>query len=178
MSDDIQQDQVDQLGMADDPLSILRRLESANLSLSEMLVETLHAVRTHLGMDVAFISEFRGGSRIFRYLDGNFVPLQLEVGACDPLDDSYCQRVLDGRLPELIQDAATLPEALAMPVTKALPVGAHLSVPLRFSDGRLYGTFCCFSTTPDNSLNERDLNTLRLFADFAGRLLERHALNE
>jgi EAL domain-containing protein (putative c-di-GMP-specific phosphodiesterase class I) len=86
--------------------------------------------------------------------------------------------VLDGRLPELIQDAATLPEALAMPVTKALPVGAHLSVPLRFSDGRLYGTFCCFSTTPDNSLNERDLNTLRLFADFAGRLLERHALNE
>ncbi|MBU0563772.1 EAL domain-containing protein [Stutzerimonas kunmingensis] len=178
MSYDIQQDQVDQLGMADDPLSILRRLESANLSLSEMLVETLHAVRTHLGMDVAFISEFRGGSRIFRYLDGNFVPLQLEVGACDPLDDSYCQRVLDGRLPELIQNAATLPEALAMPVTKALPVGAHLSVPLRFSDGRLYGTFCCFSTTPDNSLNERDLNTLRLFADFAGRLLERHALNE
>ncbi|MGK9047485.1 EAL domain-containing protein [Stutzerimonas chloritidismutans] len=111
MSDDIQQDQVDQFGVADDPLSILRRLESANLSLSEMLVETLHAVRTHLGMDVAFISEFRGGSRIFRYLDGNFVPLQLEVGACDPLDDSYCQRVLDGRLPELIQDAATLPEA-------------------------------------------------------------------
>ncbi|HAQ85719.1 MAG TPA: diguanylate phosphodiesterase, partial [Pseudomonas sp.] len=62
--------------------------------------------------------------------------------------------------------------------TKALPVGAHLSVPLRFSDGRLYGTFCCFSTTSDGTLNERDLNTLRLFAAFAGRLLERHALSE
>ncbi len=178
MSDDIQQDQIDRFGVADDPLSILRRLENANLSLSEMLVETLHAVRTHLGMDVAFISEFRGESRIFRYLDGNFVPLQLEVGAGDPLDESYCQRVLDGRLPELIQDAASLPEAQAIPATKAWPVGAHLSVPLRFSDGRLYGTFCCFSTTPDKSLDERDLKTLRLFADFAGRLLERHALNE
>jgi len=178
MSDDIQQDQIDRFGVADDPLSILRRLENANLSLSEMLVETLHAVRTHLGMDVAFISEFRDESRIFRYLDGNFVPLQLEVGAGDPLDESYCQRVLDGRLPELIQDAASLPEAQAMPATKAWPVGAHLSVPLRFSDGRLYGTFCCFSTTPDKSLDERDLKTLRLFADFAGRLLERHALNE
>jgi hypothetical protein len=173
MSDDIQQDQIDRFGVVDDPLSILRRLENANLSLSEMLVETLHAVRTHLGMDVAFISEFRGESRIFRYLDGNFVPLQLEVGAGDPLDESYCQRVLDGRLPELIQDAASLPEAQAMPATKAWPVGAHLSVPLRFSDGRLYGTFCCFSTTPDKSLDERDLKTLRLFADFAGRLLER-----
>ena len=95
MSDDIQQDQIDRFGVVDDPLSILRRLENANLSLSEMLVETLHAVRTHLGMDVAFISEFRGESRIFRYLDGNFVPLQLEVGAGDPLDESYCQRVLD-----------------------------------------------------------------------------------
>ncbi|HAQ86671.1 MAG TPA: diguanylate phosphodiesterase, partial [Pseudomonas sp.] len=63
-------------------------------------------------------------SRVFRYLDGNFVPLQLAIGGSDPLEDSYCQRVLDGRLPELIQDAALLPEALAMPVTKALPVGA------------------------------------------------------
>lgn len=178
MSDDVQPNQGDRFNVTDDPASILLRLDEANLSLSEMLAETLHAVRTHLAMDVAFISEFRGGSRVFRYLDGNFVPLQLAVDACDPLEDSYCQRVLDGRLPELIQDAALLPEALAMPVTKALPVGAHLSVPLRFSDGRLYGTFCCFSTTPDGSLNERDLNTLRLFAAFAARLLERHARSE
>ena len=178
MSDDVQPNQADRFTVTDDPVSILLRLEEANVSLSEMLAETLHAVRTHLAMDVAFISEFRGGSRVFRYLDGNFVPLQLAIDACDPLEDSYCQRVLDGRLPELIQDAALLPEALAMPVTKALPVGAHLSVPLRFSDGRLYGTFCCFSTMPDGSLNERDLNTLRLFAEFAARLLERHARSE
>ncbi|UPQ83920.1 EAL domain-containing protein [Pseudomonas knackmussii] len=178
MTDDIQPNQDHRFAVVDDPVSILLRLENANLSLSEMLAETLHAVRSHLGMDVAFISEFRGGSRVFRYLDGNFVPLQLAVDASDPLEDSYCQRVLDGRLPELIQDAALLPEALALPVTEALPVGAHLSVPLRFSDGRVYGTFCCFSTTPDGTLNERDLSTLRLFADFAGRLLERHALSE
>lgn len=164
--------------MTDDSAAILLRLEESNLSLSEMLTEALHSVRTHLGMDVAFISEFRGGMRVFRYLDGNFVPLKLSVGSAGPLEDSYCQRVVDGRLPELIPDAALLPEALALPVTRELPVGAHLSVPLRFSDGRLYGTFCCFSTTADGTLNERDLNTLRLFAEFAGRLLERHARSE
>jgi len=164
--------------MTDDSAAILLRLEGSNLSLSEMLTEALHSVRTHLGMDVAFISEFRGGMRVFRYLDGNFVPLKLSVGSAGPLEDSYCQRVVDGRLPELIPDAALLPEALALPVTRELPVGAHLSVPLRFSDGRLYGTFCCFSTTADGTLNERDLNTLRLFAEFAGRLLERHARSE
>ena len=88
---------------------------------------------------------------------------------------SYCQRVVDGRLPELINDATQLPAALELPVTRELPVGAHLSVPIRFSDGGVYGTFCCFSTRPDGSLNERDLNTLRLFAAFAGRLLETQA---
>jgi EAL domain-containing protein (putative c-di-GMP-specific phosphodiesterase class I) len=53
-----------------------------------------------------------------------------------------------------------------------------MSVPIRFSDGSLYGTFCCFSRQPDHSLDESDLNTLRLFARFAGKLLERHALSE
>lgn len=165
-------------GEIDDSVCSLLRLEGASLSLSEVLAETLHAVRSHLGMEVAFISEFRAGSRVFRHLEGNFVPMHIAVGDSDPLEASYCQRVLDGRLPELIHDAALLPEALSLPVTEALPVGAHLSVPLRFSDGRLYGTFCCFSTTPDGSLDERDLNTLRLFAEFAGRLLERHAQSE
>ena len=42
----------------------------------------------------------------------------------------------------------------------------------------MYGTFCCFSTRPDGSLNERDLNTLRLFAAFAGRLLETQAKSQ
>merc|ERR1712110_874876 len=101
MSDDVKPDQADRFTVIDDPVSILLRLEGTNLSLSEMLTEALHAVRMHLGMDVAFISEFRGGSRVFRYLDGNFVPLQLAIGGSDPLEDSYCQRVLDGRLPEL-----------------------------------------------------------------------------
>lgn len=164
--------------VADDPICSLLRLEGASLSLSEVLAETLYAVRAHLGMEVAFISEFRGGSRVFRHIEGNFVPMQIAVGDSDPLEDSYCQRVLDGRLPELIHDASLLPEALRLPATEALPIGAHLSVPLRFSDGRLYGTFCCFSTAPDGSLDERDLTTMRLFANFAGQLLERHAQSE
>jgi EAL domain-containing protein (putative c-di-GMP-specific phosphodiesterase class I) len=44
-------------------------------------------------------------------------------------------------------------------------------VPLHLPDGRLYGTFCCFSFVPDATLNERDLRMLRAFAAIAADLI-------
>lgn len=152
--------------------------ERVNLSIDEMLIEALYAVRHHLRMDVAFIGEFRGGRRMYRHVEGNHRAVPLEVGESGPLEESYCQRIVDGRLPELIHDAADFQEALELQETRAIPIGAHMGVPIRFSNGLLYGTFCCFSTQPDKSLDECDLKALRLFARFAGGLLERHALSE
>lgn len=138
----------------------------------DVLQRCLRAMRSHLGMEVAFISEFTQGQRVFRHVDALPDAPQLEVGAGDPLEDSYCQRVVDGRLPELITDACQLPQALSLPVTQALPVGAHLSVPLRLSNGEVYGTLCCFSRQPDASLSARDLALLRVCADMAAEHIE------
>lgn len=150
--------------------------QAVGLSTDEILGDALRAVRTQLQMDVAFVSEFDKGRRVFRQVDAQDSASPVKVGGSDPLEDSYCQRVVDGRLPELIHDAARVPEALTLPATTALPVGAHLSVPIRFSDGSLYGTFCCFSARPNGTLDERDLNMLRVFAAFAGRLLEQQVM--
>lgn len=158
-----------------DPAAMLRELETVGHSVGDMLCEALRSVRSHLGMDVAFVAEMVQGLRVFRHVDGRSDPMPICVGGADPLSDSYCQRVIDGRLPQLIPDTSKLPEAVALPITAILSIGSYISVPIRFSDGRLYGTFCCFSSKPDGTLNERDLDTLRLFADFAGRLLETQA---
>lgn len=144
----------------------------------EIIMETLHSVRTLLGMEVAFISAFTDGRRVFCYVDSQEGAAPISVGASDPLEESYCQRVVDGRLPELIQDATQIPEALTLPATTALPVGAHLSVPIRFSDGQVYGTFCCFSTFPESTLNDRDIRVMRLFAEMTGKILERQVAEE
>ena len=132
-------------------------------------------MRQQLGMEVAFISEFRDGRRIFRYVDSGLDVCPISVGDSDPLDESYCQRVADGRLPEIIPDARQVPAALELPVTTELPVGAHVSVPITLSDGSVYGTFCAFSTEPNASLRDRDAAFLHMLASLIADHLEDEA---
>lgn len=114
-----------------------------------------------------------GGRRVFRYVESNEDFAPIAVGQSDPLDESYCQRIVDGRLPELIKDATQLPEALGIAATQALPVGAHLSVPIELSNGDLYGTLCAFSRKPNLNLNRSEIKSMRVFAKLAAELIER-----
>lgn len=134
--------------------------------------EILRAVRTHLSMDVGFISEFVDGHRVFRHVENAPGKRCIEVGGSDPLEESYCHWVAKGKLPRLIQDPADHPFTARFPATKGLPVGAHLSIPIHLRDGRLYGTFCCFSFIPDRTLNDRDLAMMEAFAQVAGAQIE------
>lgn len=143
---------------------------------AEILQKLLCAVRSHLGMEAAFVSKFEHGQRVFEVVDSAPGACTLPVGGSDPLEESFCQRVADGRLPELICNAQELPAALELAATQAFPVGAHLSVPLRLGDGSVYGTFCCFSRCPDYSLNARDNALMRTFAEIASSLIERDLL--
>ncbi|RYU11482.1 EAL domain-containing protein [Nocardioides iriomotensis] len=130
----------------------------------DLVAKSLTAVRVHLGMEVAFVGRFQDGRRHFAFVDSDpgFVPIR--AGESDEIEATYCARVVDGRLPELIPDAGALRDTGDLPVMP-FPVGAQLSVPLRRLDGTAFGTLCCFSRTPDDRLRRRDLNLLRLVAD-------------
>lgn len=149
--------------------------ESTGWPADDMLQAFLRSVREHMRMEVGFLSEFRGGQRVFRLVDAAEGHELVRAGNSDPLESGYCQRVVDGRLPELIHNAQELPEALELPVTRELGIGAHVSVPIKLPDGSVYGTFCCFSRQPDYSLTERDLEFLRTFADLTGRFVHQSA---
>lgn len=151
---------------------LLQSIGESDTSRCESVPRLLNAIRQHLQMDIAFVSEFTNGRRVFREVDplGSSNPIQ--PNASDPLEESFCQRVVDGRLPGLMQDAKQNSVAASFPITFVLPVGAHLSVPIRLADGSIYGTFCCFSYLPDQTLDQRDLNMMRVFADVAAQLIE------
>lgn len=138
----------------------------------DSVTRILKAIRRHLGMDVAFASEVANGEVAIRRLDA--APGgPIHLGQVFAAEESYCQRIIDGRLPRLIRDTGKEPEAAALQCTRAVPVGAHLSVPIRLRDGRVYGTFCCFSFAPDRSLNQRDLQTISAFAELAAGEIDR-----
>jgi EAL domain-containing protein (putative c-di-GMP-specific phosphodiesterase class I) len=140
---------------------------------ADLLTKLLRTVRNHLGMEAAFVSKFEQGRRFFQAVDSGNSACALPVGGSDALEDSYCMRVADGRLPQLMQNAQDVPAALELAATRSFPVGAHLSIPLKLSDGSTYGTFCCFSRTPDYTMNGRDLELLRMFAEIAASVIER-----
>lgn len=137
-------------------------------------VETvLRAARQYLGMDVAFLAEFLDDdTRIFRQVDTQSLRCPIRTGDVVPLSDGYCKRVVDGDLPELMADTSQVPAAMALPETQGVPIGSHLSVPVRLANGDVYGTFCCFSFVPDTSLDNRALDMMRTLAELVGHQLD------
>jgi EAL domain-containing protein (putative c-di-GMP-specific phosphodiesterase class I) len=134
---------------------------------SARIRRALSAVRSHLGLQIAYVSRFSGDQSIFREVDAPGLEHLIKSGDTRSLDDVYCRHILAGRLPELIPDTAREPLAAAMPITAAASIGSHVSVPIRLANGDTYGMFCCIGFQPDPSLNIRDLQTMRAFAEIA-----------
>src|SRR5262245_34172889 len=132
-----------------------------------MVKRSLQAIRTHLDMEVAYVSEFVGDQIVFREVDAPGLEAMVKPGDKRSLDEVYCRHILEGRLPELIPDTAAEPVAMAMPITSAVPIGKHMSVPIRMQDGSVYGMFCCLGFAADHSLHERDMQMMRVFAELA-----------
>src|SRR4028119_1698713 len=71
----------------------------------EAVEHMLSDVRRALEMDVAFVSEFAGDELVFRAMEGDAESFGWREGQSFPLDESYCKRVLDGRIPRAVPDA-------------------------------------------------------------------------
>lgn len=143
------------------------KLSSGELDSQGVIDQALTTVRQHLGMHVAYLSEFVDGQSVFRHVDAPGLEELVKVGDSRSLEDVYCKHILEGRLPQMIPDTAAEPIAAAMPITKAVPIGSHMSIPIMLESGEPFGMFCCLSPEPNHSLNSRDLETMRIFANLA-----------
>lgn len=139
-------------------------------ALGKRITDVLVLLRKQLRMDVVFVSEFVDGERVFRFVDGGDA-LGLHAGDAAPLEESYCQRVVQGRLPELVTDARPFVARGELP-DAGITVGAHLSTPVVLPDGRVYGTVCCFSSAAQPELRSSALACLRQCARLVARKVE------
>jgi len=160
----------------DDELSVtisellVATADSSDVLLDDSVPQLLHAMRERMEMDVVFVSEFIDGRRMFRYVDAAPGAPNLQPGASNPAEESVCQRIVQGRVPELVHDLAQVP-AQDLPL---LPfrVGAHLSTAIVLKDKSVYGTLCCFSVAPNPGLVQADLDKLRLCATLVARKID------
>jgi putative nucleotidyltransferase with HDIG domain len=150
--------------------------EVASERTRETIERALVAAKEALGMEVAFVSEFSKERMIFRKLVGDSESFGWQEGESMPLDDTFCRLLMEGLLLNVIPDAGNDERVKYLDVTGGAGIGCYVGVPIRFSDGRLYGTFCCLSHLPDPSLQERDAQFARVLARMVADQLEREEL--
>lgn len=150
------------------------RVTARRRGIGDPVQRVLRTLRTYLGLDVAFVSQFSGHDRVFRYVDTELDPCPVEVGASQPLDQSYCHKVVRGELPQLMRDPAAHPGTKGLAVAGRLPAGTHLIVPVRFSDGSVYGALSCLALRATGALGRRELSLAHVMADVVAHHLEEH----
>jgi hypothetical protein len=138
------------------------------------LAQFLERVRKAFEMDVVFVSHFAAGQRVIKEVAADAEDdLAVRAGMSDPLEQSYCHHVVTGRLPEVIPDTRAVPFAVSLAGTRKAKVGSHLATALVGSNGKAYGTICCYSHYPRLNLGHRaDLQALRTIADLLSDALE------
>ncbi len=144
--------------------------ESSDPLLDDSVSQLLRSMRERMQMDVVFVSEFIDGQRMFRYVDAAPGAPQLEPGDSNPAEESVCQQVVQGRVPELVKNLSAEPLEGLPPLP--FRIGAHLSTPIVMKDRRVYGTLCCFSAAPRPDLVRADLDKLRMCATLVARKVE------
>jgi diguanylate cyclase len=76
------------------------------------------------------------------------------AGESHAWDGSLCPRMVAGA-PRVAPDAMAVPEYAAAEVTRQVPIGAYVGVPIQSGDGRLFGTLCGLDPAPqDKALRE------------------------
>lgn len=137
----------------------------------ESVSQVLRLLRERMKMDVVFVSEFTDGQRVMRQVAAGDPPV-VKPGDSAPLEASWCQRVVDGRLPRFIADAKALPAADVLLKQLPFPIGTHISTPIVLQNGDIYGTLCCFSFHPKDKPDPEDLKKLEFTARLAAQKLD------
>ncbi|PFG34539.1 sensor domain-containing phosphodiesterase [Sanguibacter antarcticus] len=137
----------------------------------QQVAELLRTAKEAIGLSVAFLSRMDGTVQHLQVVDSS-IPLLFPEGARLKQETTFCQAILDGRLPAVIPDVRKHPAAMALPAAKFPRLRSYVSVPVTLSDGTLYGTFCAAGLTTDTGLTLRDKALLGVLASAAAVIIE------
>ncbi len=143
---------------------------SARTDTEEKVADLLRTAKEALGLSLTFMSRLDGQTQHLEIVESS-IPI-FRDGQTQPQATSLCQAILNGTLPSIIPNVAKLPEAKRLPAARFPRIRSFVSVPVRLSDGSLYGTFCAAGFTADNQLTKRDRALMEVLASAAATIIE------
>jgi hypothetical protein len=72
----------------------------------------------HLGLDVVYIAELTDGRQIYRAVAGDAASFNIGANKCASARGSYCRRLVDGEIPNVIRDARSEERVAEEPMTR------------------------------------------------------------
>lgn len=137
----------------------------------KQIADLLQTARRSLRLSVAFLSRLDGTTQHLEVVD-SALPLLFHDGIKQVQETSFCQLVLDGKLPAVMPDMRTSPLAMSLPVARIPRIRSYVTTPVVLSDGSLYGTLCAFGFTSDPELTTRDKSLMDVLASAASVIIE------
>jgi EAL domain-containing protein (putative c-di-GMP-specific phosphodiesterase class I) len=131
----------------------------------------LDAARQHTGMETAWLSRLAGSEQSFEFVQGQLAGISVE-GTSVPASESYCARVLDQRLPNVVPDTRSDPRTVSLAGTRQLGIASYAGVPVRLGDGEVYGVLACVSAGVRPGLGDRAIGSLEVLAGLLGTELQ------
>ena len=80
----------------------------------EQVADLLRTAKAGLSLSVAFLSRLDGTTQHLEVVESS-VPFLFREGVTQPQATTFCQAILDGRLPAVIPDVRKHPEAMRLP---------------------------------------------------------------
>jgi diguanylate cyclase (GGDEF)-like protein len=108
----------------------------------------LQFLRDHLGFNLWMVTRTVKEDWIVLETDQADNSYAIKAGDVFRWSDSFCCRMVEGQGPCIAPDSDTVEAYTTAPIAQQIQIGAYIGVPLRYEDGRLFGTLCAIHPEP------------------------------
>jgi GAF domain-containing protein len=136
----------------------------------DVVEQALTAAREHLSMDASYITTIDSENQTIQAVVGDADLVERYEGAVIPIEQTYCLRMLNGEIPNVVLD--TRAEPATRDLLPSQEFGAYVGVPVKLSDGRIHGTLCCVSRETRTGSVISDLRFMQVLADIVAARVE------
>ncbi|MGZ4592425.1 MAG: sensor domain-containing phosphodiesterase [Actinomycetes bacterium] len=137
----------------------------------QQVAQLLRTANESLHLSVAFLTRMDGTTQHLEVVESS-VPFLFKEGATQRQESTFCQAIMDKKLPPVIPDVKAFPEAMRLPPARLPRIRSYVSVPVVLSDGTTYGTFCAAGLTSDKAVTRRDKALMDVLAQAASVIIE------